>query len=76
MAEPAGMTKTTLRIPVALWDATRKRAIDEHRDAQDIVADALTEYLRRPLVRLSLARQLKNPFRNVRKSDARRGGAR
>jgi hypothetical protein len=39
------MTKTTIRLPDPLWKQTRIRALEEGRDAQDLVADALTAYL-------------------------------
>jgi len=37
--------KCTLKMPKALWIEGRHRAIDEERDFQDIVADALKLYL-------------------------------
>ncbi|MBT5377258.1 MAG: CopG family transcriptional regulator [Nitrospinaceae bacterium] len=40
------MTKTTLRVPRHLLDACKHRAIDEGRNLQDIVADALETYLK------------------------------
>ena len=40
------MTKTTLRVPRYLLDACKHRAIDEGRNLQDIVADALETYLK------------------------------
>lgn len=40
------MTKTTLRIPRHLLDACKHRAIDEGRNLQDVVTDALEGYLR------------------------------
>jgi hypothetical protein len=36
--------RTTVRLPQALWDAVRRRGIDEHCDAQDIVKRALEQY--------------------------------
>ena len=39
--------KTSIGFPESLWKEGRKRAIDEGRDFQDIVCDALREYLRR-----------------------------
>jgi hypothetical protein len=39
------MVKTTMKLPETIWRATRIRAIEEGRDAQDLVADALTAYL-------------------------------
>lgn len=41
------MVKTSVGFPESLWKEGRKRAIDEDRDFQDIVCDALREYLRR-----------------------------
>jgi hypothetical protein len=40
------MTKTTLRIPKYLLDESKHRAIDEGRNLQEIVADALESYLK------------------------------
>jgi predicted DNA binding CopG/RHH family protein len=40
------MTKTTLRVPKHLLDACKHRAIDEGRNLQEIVADALESYLK------------------------------
>lgn len=40
------MTKTTLRVPKQLLDACKHRAIDEGRNLQEVVADALEAYLR------------------------------
>ena len=37
--------RTTVRLPQTLWDAIRRRAIDEHCDAQDIVKRALRQFL-------------------------------
>jgi metal-responsive CopG/Arc/MetJ family transcriptional regulator len=41
------MVKTSVAFPESLWKEGRKRAIDEDRDFQDIVTDALREYLQR-----------------------------
>jgi hypothetical protein len=41
------LIKTSLRLPRELWRAAHIRAMDEHRDLQDVVADALALYLRR-----------------------------
>lgn len=38
--------KTTIRVPAALWAATRKRAIDEGKPAQNLVLRALRAYLK------------------------------
>ena len=40
------MTKTTLRVPKHLLDACKHRAIDEGKNLQEIVADALESYLK------------------------------
>ncbi|MBT5260290.1 MAG: CopG family transcriptional regulator [Nitrospina sp.] len=40
------MTKTTLRVPKQLLDACKHRAIDEGRNLQEIVADALEAYMK------------------------------
>lgn len=40
------MTKTTLRLPKHLLDACKHRAIDEGINLQDVVADALENYLK------------------------------
>lgn len=42
------MVKTSLKLPVAIWRAARVRALDERREFQAVVADALTLYLKRP----------------------------
>jgi hypothetical protein len=39
------MVKTSLRLPAGLWRAARLGAMMEHRDAQDLVAEALRRYL-------------------------------
>jgi hypothetical protein len=40
------IVKTSVGLPESLWKEVRKRAIDEDRDFQDIVRDALVLYLR------------------------------
>jgi metal-responsive CopG/Arc/MetJ family transcriptional regulator len=40
------LVKTSVGLPETLWKEVRKRAIDEDRDFQDIVRDALEKYLR------------------------------
>jgi len=40
------MVKTSVAFPESLWKEGRKRAIDEDRDFQEVVQDALREYLR------------------------------
>lgn len=44
-AEP--MVKTSLRLPADLWTRTRIRALEQGRDAQDLVAEALASYLKK-----------------------------
>jgi len=45
------MQKTTLRLPRSIWRAAKIRAIDEGRDFQDVVADALKTYLKTKLTK-------------------------
>ncbi len=40
------MTKTTLRVPKHLLDGCKHLAIDEGRNLQDVVTDALEAYLK------------------------------
>jgi hypothetical protein len=40
------MVKTTLKLPRALWHAGRVRALEQRMDFQDLVALALTAYLK------------------------------
>ena len=40
------VVKTTVRLGRSLWKQARVRALDEGRDFQDIVADALEMYLK------------------------------
>jgi len=47
--EQPDKVKCTMKLPSDLWRAGRHRAIDEDRDFQDLVADALDAYLKRPL---------------------------
>jgi len=44
---PETKVKTSVSFPESLWKEGRKRAVDENRDFQDVVADALREYLQR-----------------------------
>jgi len=46
------MTKTTLRVPKQLLDACKHRAIDENRNLQDLVSDALEAYLKTKIKRI------------------------
>ena len=45
------MVKTTLRVPEPVWRAARIRALEERRPFQEVLADALTLYLRTPVKR-------------------------
>jgi metal-responsive CopG/Arc/MetJ family transcriptional regulator len=40
--------RTSISLPEKLWKAIRTRAIGEGRNAQEIVAEALEEWLRKP----------------------------
>lgn len=44
MADAPEMVKATIRLPNSLWKKTRIQAIEEGRDAQDIIRDALNLY--------------------------------
>ncbi len=44
MAAKPIMAKVTIRLPQALWNKTKIRAIEEGRDAQDIIRDGLELY--------------------------------
>ncbi len=39
------MVKTSLRLPEDIWKAARIRAIEMNMDAQDLVAQAVEQYL-------------------------------
>ena len=43
------MVKTTLRVPEALWEAARMRAIRERRTFQEVLAAALAMYVKTPM---------------------------
>ncbi len=43
------MVKTTLRVPEPVWKAARIRALEERRSFQDVLARALTLYLKTPV---------------------------
>ena len=47
----ANTAKLTVRLPDSLWRDVKVRALDERRDAQDVVADALRAYLKTPVRR-------------------------
>jgi hypothetical protein len=40
------MKRTTILLPDGLWWKVKEQAAREHRDAQDVVSDALERYLR------------------------------
>ncbi len=40
--------KTSIDIPEEVWRAAKIRSMDEKRNFQDVVADALREYVRKP----------------------------
>ncbi len=40
--------KTSIEIPEEVWRAAKIRAMDEKKNFQDIVAEALREFLRKP----------------------------
>jgi hypothetical protein len=46
--EPIEMVKCTMKLPADIWRAGRIRALDERRDFQEVVADALKLYLKQP----------------------------
>ena len=45
--QDAVMVKTSLRLPEALWKATRIKAIEMNMDAQELVSLALDQYLKK-----------------------------
>ena len=40
--------KTSIEIPEEIWRAAKIRAMDEKKNFQDVVAEALREYLKKP----------------------------
>ncbi len=54
--EAIAMTKTTLRLPEALMERAKIRAIKERRTLQEITTEALEAYLRQPLKREEVGR--------------------
>ena len=40
------MARVTMRLPQSLWDAIQHRAIDEHTTLSELVARALTQYVK------------------------------
>jgi len=47
--EQPDKVKCTMKLPADVWRAGRIRALDERRDFQDLVADAIELYLKRPM---------------------------
>jgi predicted HicB family RNase H-like nuclease len=47
MPDKPEITKTTLRVPTALWKKVRTRAIAEGISAESLVNAALAEYLKK-----------------------------
>lgn len=43
--------KTSVRLPKELWRAAHIRALDEERDLQDVIVDAIELYLKTPVKR-------------------------
>jgi len=44
---PEPLARATMRLPQSLWDAVQHRAIDEHITLSELVAKALSEYLKK-----------------------------
>ena len=42
-----GVKKTSIQLPDAVWKAVKIRAVEENRNVQELVADALKDYLRK-----------------------------
>ena len=40
--------KTSIQIPEEVWRAAKIRAMDEKKNFQDVVAEALRDYLKKP----------------------------
>jgi len=49
--EASDMVKVTIRLPQQLVERGKIRAIKEHRNFQDVIAEALEALLKTPLVR-------------------------
>ena len=45
---PVRVVKTTVRLPEALWEKAKIRAVEERQDFQSLVIAALDAYLARP----------------------------
>lgn len=43
--QPSEIVKTSLKLPRELWKAAHMKAMDEGRDLQDLIADAIRLYL-------------------------------
>jgi len=50
-ATPVVTTKTSIKLPTALWKAAHIRALNEGRDLQDVIVSAVKMYLKTPLKR-------------------------
>ena len=42
-----GVKKTSLQLPEGIWKSVKIRAVEEGRNVQELVADALKDYLRK-----------------------------
>lgn len=49
MKKAGDTIKTSVTLPRALWKAAHLRAMDEGRDLQNVIADALRAYLKQPI---------------------------
>lgn len=45
--EVSTLQRTSLMLPTRIWKAIRIRAVHENRNAQEIVAEALEDYLKK-----------------------------
>jgi hypothetical protein len=45
--KPGPLARVTTRLPRKLWDEVQHRAIDEHIPLAELIAKALTEYLKK-----------------------------
>jgi len=54
--EASDMTKVTIRLPQQLVERGKIRAIKEHRNFQDVIADALETLLKTPVQREEISR--------------------
>lgn len=49
MKKPSDTIKTSVTLDRDLWKAAHVRAMDEGRDLQHVIADALRAYLKQPI---------------------------